>query len=453
MVKATVESNEKNRVVLQIEVPTEDFADAVQQAYRKMAPTISMPGFRKGKAPRKLIEARYGKEIFFEEAMEIAVPKAYLEAVEETGIEPIDRPDIDIVSIGDGEPLVFKAEVDVMPEVTLGEYKDLEVTKNIYPVHDHDVEHRLEEMQERFAELVTVEDRDEVQNGDFVTIDFTGYIDDEPFPGGAATDHELEIGSGQFIPGFEEQLIGVKVGSDVEVKVPFPEDYHENSLAGKEATFKVKLHAIKAKRLSELDDEFAKDVSEEVETLEQLKQNIVEGLQQDAEQRSESELRGQIVDKAAANAEVEIPQVLIEREAENALNEFQQMLAYQGMWLERYLEVTGQTQEELKQQFFPRSEQRVKNGLVLEAIAEAEGLSVSEEEVDAKIDEYVKDSPDPEKARQQYQDYRDNVENNLLTSKTIDFLVANAKVTEVEVEHNHDHEDGPEVDAEITEAE
>ena len=221
MVKAKVESKENSRVVLEIEVPAEDFAAAVQQAYQKMAPSIQIPGFRRGKAPRQLIEARYGREIFYEDALEIAVPKAYLEAIEEMGIDPIDRPDIDIVSMGDDEPLVFKAEVTVMPEVTLGQYKGLEVTKNIYPVQDHQVEAQLEAMRERMAELVAVEDRDVVEMGDFATIDFTGYIDGEPFPGGAATGYQLEIGSGQFIPGFEEQLVGAKTGSEVEINVTY----------------------------------------------------------------------------------------------------------------------------------------------------------------------------------------------------------------------------------------
>lgn len=453
MVKATVEKSEKSRVVLSIEVPAEDFEKAIQQAYRKMAPSIQIPGFRKGRAPRKLIEARFGKEVFFEEAIDIIVPKAYSEAVEKTGIEPIDRPDIDIVSIASGQPLVFKAEVDVMPEVNLGEYKGLEVTKHIYKVDEHEVDEQLEQLRERFAELVTVEERDEVKEGDFVNIDFTGYVDGEPFPGGAGQGYDLEIGSGQFVPGFEEQLVGTKVGSEVEVNVTFPEDYREKSLAGKNAIFKVKINAIKEKRLPELDDEFAKDVGEDVETLEELEQNIFERLQQEANNRSESELRGEVLEKAAANAQVDIPQVLIEREAESLLNEFRQMLAYQGMLLEQYLEATGQTREELLSQFRPRAEQRVKNALVLEAIAKAEGITVSQEEVDVKIEEYVKDSPDPDKARERWQSFRDNIEHSLLTGKTIDFLVENAKVTEVEVEHNHGHdvEEGSEVEEEVKE--
>lgn len=452
LVKATLEKQEKNKVTLAVEVPSEEFEKAVDAAFRKMAPHITIPGFRKGKAPRKLIEARYGKEIFYEEAVEILIPQAYSEAVEQTGIEPIDQPNIEIVTMEDGKPFVFKAQVEVMPEVKLGQYKDLEVTKHVYAVNDSDVERNLEAMREQAAELVAVEDRDTVQNGDFVTIDFTGYVDGEPFPGGAAEGYLLEVGSNAFIPGFESQLVGLKVGEDAEINVTFPEDYGVEELAGKDAVFKVKIHEIKVKKLPELDDEFAKDVSDEVESLEELKTLIRKRLEEQAAARSNNELRSQVVRLAAENAVVEVPRVLVEREADVMVQEFGQMLLYQGMWLDRYLEMTNQTQEELKEQFYPEAETRVKNSLVLEAIGKAENITVTDEEVDEKIEEYVKASNRPEETRKAWEARRESLRDNLAVSKVIDFLVAHAKITEVEItEDQTQEESGAEVEAEVTE--
>lgn len=450
LVKATFEKQEKNKVTLEVEVSAEEFEKAVDEAYRKLAPQIAIPGFRKGKAPRKLIESRYGKEVFYDEALEILVPKAYGEALDQTGIEPIDQPRIDIVSLEDGKPFVFKAEVEVMPEVQLGEYKGLEVTKHLYTVDEHDIEHNLEHLREQAAELVAVEDRDTVQEGDFVTLDFTGYVDGEPFPGGAAEGYLLEIGSGSFIPGFESQLVGLKVGEDAEINVTFPENYGNKDLAGKAAMFKVKIHEIKVKKLPELDDEFAKDVDEEVESLEQLKAKIRERLEEQAAQRSTSEMRSELVRLATENASVEVPQVLVEREAESMVQEFGQMLLYQGMWLERYLEMTNQTEDQLKQSFYPEAETRVKNSLVLEAIGKAENITVSDEEVDAKIEEYVKASAKPEETRKVWEGRRESLRDNLAVSKVIDFLADHAKIDEVEVSHDHaEEESGTEVEAEV----
>ena len=285
------EKKEGNKGVLTFEVPAEEFNNALDQAFKKVVKDIEVPGFRKGKMPRGLFEKRFGVESLYQDAVDIVLPEAYTKAIDEPDIFPIAQPSVDIEQIEKGKDLIFTAEVEVKPEVTLGEYKGLEVEEKSVEITDEDVEEEIKKIQERHAELVVKDDEEAVEEGDTVVMDFEGFMDGEAFEGGKGENHSLEIGSGQFIPGFEEQLIGKKAGDDTEVKVTFPEDYHAEDLAGKEATFKVKIHEVKYKELPELDDEFAKDVDDEAETLEQLREKKKEQLDTEAKQSAENEKR------------------------------------------------------------------------------------------------------------------------------------------------------------------
>lgn len=329
------EKQEGNQGVLTVEVEVAEFDKALDKAFTKVVKQVNVPGFRKGKMPRPLFEKRFGVESLYQDALDILLPEAYSNAIVEAGIEPVDRPEIDVETIEKGQPLVFTAKVTVKPEVKLGEYKNLEVEKVDTTVTDEDVEAELKTLQERHAELV-VKEEGTVAEGDTAVIDFEGFVDGEAFEGGKGENYSLEIGSNTFIPGFEEQLVGLEVGAEKEVEVTFPEEYHAEELAGKAAKFKVKLHEIKSKELPALDDEFAKDVDEEVETLEALKAKTKEKLQSDKENQAESALRDTLVEKAAENAEVEIPEAMFNTEMDRMMQEFEQRLQMQGLNLELY---------------------------------------------------------------------------------------------------------------------
>src|SRR5699024_10298221 len=324
------EKQEGNEGVLTITVSAEEFDRALDQAFKKVVKDVEMPGFRKGRIPRNIFEKRFGVEALYQDAVDIVLPDAYVKAVEETGIEPVAQPDVDIEHIAKGEDLVFKAKVTVKPEVSLGEYKGLEVEEQDTTVTDDDVDEELERLQEQHAELI-IKENGTVADVDTVVIDFEGFVDGEAFEGGKAENHSLEIGSGQFIPGFEEQLIGKQSGDETEINVTFPDDYHAEELAGKKALFKVKIHEVKAKELPELDDEFAKDVDDEVETLDELKTKLKEELQKQSEQAAENEKRETLIEKASNNAEVDIPDVMIESELDRMVQEFEQRLQMQGL--------------------------------------------------------------------------------------------------------------------------
>jgi len=421
------EKQEGNEGVLTIEVSAEDFNNALDQAFKKVVKDVQIPGFRKGRIPRNIFENRFGVESLYQDAVDFVLPGAYTKAIDETGIEPIDQPSIDVGEINKNEPVVFTATVQVKPEVTLGEYKGIEVEKKDIEVTDEDVEQALEELREKHVELIIKEDG-EVEDGDTVVIDFEGFSDGEAFEGGKGENHSLEIGSGQFIPGFEEQLVGKKSGEETEVEVTFPEEYHAEDLAGKAATFKVKIHEIKAKELPELDDDFAQDVDEEAETLEELTDKTRKDLEESKKQAAENEKRETVIEKASENAEVEIPDVMVETELDQMMKEFEQRLQMQGMTLEMYTQFSGQDEDQFKDQMRDDAKKRVKTNLTLEAIVATEDLKVSEEEIDAEV----------EKMAEMYDTNKDQLimmlggnttvlEQDLKFQKAIDFLIDQSK--------------------------
>lgn len=426
--KASWEKTEKNQGVLTVETDEKTVAEALDQAFKKVVKKVSVPGFRKGKVPRPIFEKRFGVEALYQDALDILLPEAYESAVKETGIEPVDRPEIDIEQLEKGKSLIFKATVTVKPEVKLGEYKGLEVEEKDFSVKPEDVDAELERMQKQQGQLEAIEDG-AVEKGDRVIIDFEGFVDGEAFEGGKAEKYTLEVGSGTFIPGFEDQLIGMKPGEEKDVEVTFPEDYHAKELAGKPAVFKVKLHEIKRLNLPELDDEFAQDVSE-FDTLAELKADIEKNLNEKAQQEKENYIRNELVELAAKNAEIEIPQVMIDHEVEHMLRDFEQRLMYQGLNLEMYAQFTGQDQDALKEQFKEDAEKRVRANLVLEAIAAAEKIEVTEDEIEQEIKTMAEQmGRELEEVRKlvEQQGVIDSVKEQLRVKKTIDLLVSNSK--------------------------
>lgn len=426
--KATLGKRENNNVDFTIEIPEADFEKAMQKAYLKNRGVFNIPGFRKGKVPRKIIEMNYGREVFYEEAINIILPEAYNEAVEELDLHPVDQPNVDIDEIEKGKPVIVKIDVTVKPEVKLGEYKSIEIEKVEYNVTDELVENELKSVQEMNGRIIDAGDR-EVKAGDVVTIDFAGYIDDEQFPGGTAEGHELEIGSNQFIPGFEDQLVGKNKGEEVDVVVTFPEEYHEESLKGKEATFKVTIHEIKEKELPELDDEFAKDVSE-FDTLEEYKVSIREKLEKDFRSREEAENENNLIEAVMDATEVDIPEAMINSQLETELGEFDYRMRSQGLNLEQYLQMTGSTKETLKEQLRPMAEKRVKGDLVLEAIGNEENIEVKDEDIDNELEKMAEsyNQKDKEKfVKDMKKGDLSFLETAIINQKVIELLKENVK--------------------------
>ncbi|MBE7049835.1 MAG: trigger factor [Ruminococcaceae bacterium] len=377
------EQIEKNTVKLTIEVDKETFEKAIDKAYKKNVKQIALPGFRKGKAPRKIIEKYYGVGVFYEDAVNFICPDAYEFAVKESGIDPVDRPEIDIESIGEDAPLVITATVTVKPEVKLGEYKGIECEKVVYETKEEDIDAQIKQDAEKNVRLVNIEDRD-VEKGDITTIDFEGFVDGVAFEGGKGTNHTLEIGSGQFIPGFEDQLIGAKLNVETEVNVTFPEEYHAEDLKGKPAVFKVTVKEIKVKEYPELDDDFAKDVSE-FETFAEYKNSIKEKLDKSNEARTKGEYENKLVEIVTEASEVEIPQCMIDNRIEDMIKDFGYRLSSQGLNMEQYMQITGTTVDTFKEQFKDQAETQVKSNLVLEAIAKAEKVEVTDADVEEEL--------------------------------------------------------------------
>lgn len=421
------EKQEGNKGVLTFEVTVEEFDQALDQAFKKVSKDVQIPGFRKGKIPRGLFEKRFGVESLYQDAVDIVLPAAYTKAIDETGIFPIAQPEVDIEQIEKGKDLVFTAVVEVKPEVTLGEYKGLEVEEQSVEVTDEDVTNEIEQLRARHAELV-VKEEGKVEEGDTAVIDFEGFIDGEAFDGGKGENHALEIGSGQFIPGFEEELVGKETGEDTEVEVTFPEDYHAEELAGKKAVFKVKIHEVKSKELPELDDEFAKDVDEEVETLEDLKSKKKEELEAQKKQNADNEKRETLIQKASDNAEVDVPEAMVDTELEQMVREFEQQLQMQGMTLEMYSQFSGQDENALKEQMKEDAAKRVKTNLTLEAIVEAENLEASDEDVNAELEKMASMyGAEVEQLVQMLGGNTDTIKNDLKMRAAIDFLAENSK--------------------------
>jgi trigger factor len=423
---AKFEKLEGNQGVLTIEVDAEKVKEGLDAAFKKVVAQVNVPGFRKGKMPRGMFEKRFGVESLYQDAIDFLLPEAYASAIDETGIEPVDRPEIDVEQIEKGKSLIFKATVTVKPEVKLGEYKGLEVEKLETEVTEEDVNNEITSLQERQAELV-VKEEGKAENGDTVVMDFEGFVDGEAFEGGKAENYSLELGSGQFIPGFEEQLEGTAAGESKDVEVTFPEEYHAAELAGKKAVFKVTVHEIKGKELPALDDEFAKDVDEEVETLDALKEKIRTRLEESKKQESENNLRDTVVEKAADNAEIDLPAVMIDNEVDRMMQEFEQRLQMQGMNLELYFQFSGQDESALREQMKEEGEKRVRINLTLEEIAKAENIDVTDEEVTAELDKMAEMYNMTADAIKQALGSLESVKADLKVKKAVDFLIENSK--------------------------
>ncbi len=378
-----VEKLEKNMAKLTIEVSAEELEKAIQGAYLKQRKHISVPGFRKGKVPRQMIEKMYGVEIFYEDAANALIPEAYAKAYDESELAIVSQPSIDVVQLEKGKPFIFTAEVALKPEVTLGEYKGLKVDKVSTRVTAKEVDAKLEEEQKKNARTITVEDR-AVQDGDEVVLDFEGFVNGVAFEGGKGENYPLTIGSGSFIPGFEEQLIGAEAEKEVEVNVTFPEEYHSEDLAGKEATFKCTVHEIKVKELPELDDDFAAEVSE-FDTLEEYKADIKAKIKEQKQAEGNRQKEDQAVEKAVANATMEIPEAMIDTQVGQMVQEFAQRLQSQGLSMEQYFQFTGLTADKMNEEMRPQAVKRIETRLVLEAIAKAENIEISEEKLDAEL--------------------------------------------------------------------
>ena len=378
-----VEKMEHNMAKLTIEVSAEEFEKALNGAYMKQRKNISVPGFRKGKVPRQMVEKMYGAEVFYDDAANAVIPKAYSNAYDEAGLDIVSQPKIDVVQIEKGKSFIFTAEVALKPEVTLGEYKGLSVDKTSTRVTQKEVDERLEKEQEKNARTITVEGRP-VQDKDEVILDFEGFVDGVAFEGGKGENHSLVIGSGSFIPGFEEQLIGAETGSEVDVNVTFPEEYHAADLAGKPAVFKCKIHEIKAKELPQLDDEFASEVSE-FDTLEEYRADIKTKIKDEKAEEGRRKKEEQAIEQAVANAEMDIPEAMIDTQVRQMSEDFAQRIRQQGLSMEQYMQFTGMTSEKMLSELRPQAVKNINTRLVLDAIAKAENIEVTEEKIDEEI--------------------------------------------------------------------
>ncbi|EQC0753412.1 trigger factor [Listeria innocua] len=378
------EKQEGNVGKLTFEIEQEKVKEGLDRAFVKVRKTLNVPGFRKGKVPRQIFNQRFGEEALYQDALDILLPEVYSQAIDEAGIDPVDTPQVNIESMEKGETWVLTADVTVKPEVKLGDYKGLEVEKRETELTTEELEAELKQLQERQAELVVKEDAP-AENGDTVILDFEGFKDGVAFEGGQAENHSLELGSGQFIPGFEEKLVGLKAGDEADIELTFPEEYHAEDLAGQPVVFKVKLHEIKTKEVPALDDELAKDIDEEVENLDELKEKISKRLQEAKEDSVAQAKQEEVIAKAVENAEVDIPHAMVHHEADHLMNHFAQDLQAQGLTPELYYQFTGQTEEAMHAQMEKDAEKRVKMNLVLEAIAEAENIEPTEEAIDEEI--------------------------------------------------------------------
>ena len=378
-----VEKLEKNMAKLTIEVSAEDLDKAMEKAYQKQKSRISLPGFRKGKAPRKMIESMYGKGVFMEDAVNSLVPQEYTKALGECDLEIVSQPEINVTQMEPGKALIFTADVAVKPEVTLGDYKGVEVPKSEIAVTDEEVDAEIKKEQDKNARTVAVEDR-AAANGDITTIDFEGFVDGVAFDGGKGTDYALTLGSGTFIPGFEDQLVGANTGDHVEVKVTFPEEYQAKELAGKEAVFQCDVKKIETKEVPELDDEFAKDVSE-FDTLAEYKEDVKKKLTEKKEKEARTAKENAAVDKAIENAQMDIPELMTKTECRQMMDDFSRRMQQQGLSMEQYFQFTGQSMDKMMEDMKPQALKRIQTRLVLEKVAEAENIQPSEEEITEEI--------------------------------------------------------------------
>ena len=422
-----VEKLEKNMAKLTIEVSAEDLEKAMQNAYQKAKGRISIPGFRKGKAPRKMIEQMYGKGVFLEDAVNALIPEHYSKALAECELEIVSQPTIDITQAEPGKAFIFTAEVAVKPEVTLGDYKGVEVPKTEITVTDEDVEAELKKEQEKNSRTISVEDR-AAQLNDIVTIDFEGSVDGVPFDGGQATEYPLTLGSNTFIPGFEEQLVGAKVGDDVDVKVTFPEEYQAKELAGKPAMFKVTIKEIKVKEYPKVDDEFAQEVSE-FDTLAEYKADIKKGLVAKKKEAAAAEKESKVIEEIVKNSEMDIPEKMIEAQAQQMVEEFAQNIAMQGISFDQYMQFTGSTVEQLLEQVKPQAKARIESSLVLEEVVKAEKIEATDEEFEKELEDMAtRYQMEKEKVADLLSDDdKKNLRNDICLKKAAKFVTSKAK--------------------------
>ena len=385
---STFEKLSSNKVKLNFTVEPEKFEEGIKKAYQKMVKKINIPGFRRGKAPMKVIEAHYGESVFYEDAFDAIFPEIYQAALTEHNVDVVDRPELDVEQIGRGKELKFSVEVFVRPDVTLGAYKNLGIVKTVDEVTEDDVKAEIERARDRASRWIEVTDR-AAKLDDQVNINYAGFLGEEQFQGGTAENHDLILGSGSFIPGFEDQLVGAEIGADVDVNVTFPEQYHSEELAGKAVVFHVHVNSIREKEMPELDEDFVKEVSETANTVDEYKAEIRERLESQAENRAESAFENEVIEKVCENAEVDIPAAMIEEQIDNMLRDMEMRMMYQGMKLDDYFKYTGQTREQVREMYKAPAEERVKTQLVVAAVMKAEEIKADEAEIDAEIGKYA----------------------------------------------------------------
>lgn len=419
--------SDASKGTLTFDIDVDTIKKGIDEAFVETRKKITVPGFRKGRVPRQIFNQMYGEESLYQDALNKVLPDAYSAAVKETGIKPVDQPSIDIKSMEKGQPWTLTAEVAVEPEVKLGDYKGMEVPEQDTTVSDADVDSEIEKKRQQQAELVLKDEDQAAANGDTVVIDYEGSVDGEKFDGGSANNYSLELGSGSFIPGFEDQLVGHKSGDDVDVKVTFPEDYHAKELAGKDALFKVKVHEIKEKQLPELDDDFAKDVDEDVDTLDELKDKTRKQLQEQKDNQAKSAIEDAAIEKAVANAEIEdIPQAMLDEDTNRQMQQYLAGMQQQGISPQMYFQITGTKEDDLKKQFANDAAQRVKTNLVLEAIVDDAKLEASEDEIKDEIKDLAKQYGMEEDAVEKALS-KDMLSHDIKIKKAVDLVADSAK--------------------------
>ncbi|MGV3128600.1 trigger factor [Staphylococcus simulans] len=437
---ATWEKKEGNQGVLEVTVPAKKVDQAIDQAFKKVVKQVNIPGFRKGKVPRQIFEQRFGVEALYQDAVDLLLPEAYGEAIEETGIKPVDQPEIEVTQIEKGKDLTFNATVTVEPEVKLGDYKGLEVEKQNAELTDEELQEQIDHSLGHLAEMV-IKEEGAVEEGDTVNLDFDGYVDGEQFEGGQAEGYDLEIGSGMFIPGFEEQLVGLNTGDEKDVKVTFPEEYHAEELAGKGATFKVKINEVKYKNVPELDDEIANELDSDADNVEEYKQNLRKRLEEEKKVNAENVEKEEAINKAVENAEVDIPEAMINTELNRMMQEFEQRIQQSGLNLETYFQISGQDESQLREQMKDDAEARVKTNLTLTAIANAEDIEASDEDIDKELEAMSEQFGISAEDIKKTLGNTDLIKGDVRVKKVIDLLVDNAKFVEASEDKKEEKED------------
>ena len=426
--KCKLEKTENaNEVKFEITVEAEKFDEAIKKVYFKSAKYFNIPGFRKGKAPMQIVEKYYGKEIFYEDAFNEVAEDALEEAVSENKVDVVSRPEVDIKQIEKGKDLIFTVVMQTKPEAELGKYKGIEIPKIEYNVSDEDINHELEHMQKHNSRLISIDDR-AVKKGDIATIDFEGFVDGKSFEGGKAENYDIELGSNTFIPGFEDKIVGMKIDEEKDVNVKFPDEYFSKDLAGKDATFKVKLHEIKEKELPKLDDEFAKDVSE-FDTLDELKEDLRKKLEKQNADKEKYETEEAVVKALCENTKVDIPSGMVETEVDRMLNDFKGRLSYQGLKIEQYLKMLGKTEDEMRKEYEPQAIEGIKSRLAIEAVIKAEKIEATDKEVEEKMQEMAKNyGKENDESFLKNENVRNYIKEGIESEKAIDVLIKNAKM-------------------------